>query len=92
MLVAKGSPQFVDVRDNNGGDRDPLMLLYSYLAASGDPPRVFNAAAYRLHRAHPENHLAETTTACIAPMPRSGIRRNARRSRSSQGRSSRGER
>jgi hypothetical protein len=49
----------VDVRDNNGGDRDPLMLLYSYLAAPGDPPRVFNAAAYRLHPAHPEDHLAE---------------------------------
>ena len=49
----------VDVRDNNGGDRDPLMLLYSYLAAPDDPPRVFNAAAYRLHRAHPEDHLAK---------------------------------
>jgi hypothetical protein len=34
------------------------MLLYSYLAAPTDPPRVFNAAAYRLHNAHPENHLA----------------------------------
>jgi hypothetical protein len=47
----------VDVRDNNGGDRDPLLLLYSYLAAPDDPPRIFNAAAYRLHKAHPENHL-----------------------------------
>ncbi|MEW6733167.1 MAG: S41 family peptidase [Acidobacteriota bacterium] len=49
----------VDVRDNNGGDRDALLLLYSYLAALEAPPRVFNAAAYRLHSAHKENHLAE---------------------------------
>ena len=49
----------VDVRDNNGGDRDPLLLLYSYLAAPGDPPRVFTAAAYRLYTAYRENHLAE---------------------------------
>jgi len=49
----------VDVRDNNGGERDALLLLYSYLAAPDDPPRVFTAAAYRLHSAHKENHLAE---------------------------------
>lgn len=49
----------VDVRDNNGGDRDALLQLYSYLAAPDDPPRVFNAAAYRLHKDHPENYLAE---------------------------------
>lgn len=49
----------VDVRDNNGGDRDALLMLYSYLAAPDDPPRVFNAAAYRLHKDHPENYLAE---------------------------------
>jgi C-terminal processing protease CtpA/Prc len=49
----------VDVRDNGGGDRDALQLLYSYLAAPGDPPRVFTAAAYRLHEAHKEGHLAE---------------------------------
>ncbi len=49
----------VDVRDNNGGERDALLLLYSYLAAPDDPPRVFTAAAYRLHPAHNENHLAE---------------------------------
>jgi hypothetical protein len=49
----------VDVRDNDGGDRDALLVLYSYLAASGAPPRVFTAAAYRLHSAHKENHLAE---------------------------------
>jgi hypothetical protein len=49
----------VDVRDNNGGERDALLLLYSYLAAPDDPPRVFTAAAYRLNRAHKENHLAE---------------------------------
>jgi peptidase S41-like protein len=49
----------VDVRDNNGGDRDPLLLLYSYLAAPNAPPHVFNAAAYRLYKDHPENYLAE---------------------------------
>jgi hypothetical protein len=48
----------VDVRDNNGGDRDALLLLYSYLAAPNDAPRVFTASAYRLHPAHKENHLA----------------------------------
>jgi hypothetical protein len=47
----------VDVRDNGGGDRDALLLLYSYLAAPDDPPRVFTAAAYRLHKAHKEDHL-----------------------------------
>ncbi|HEV8370214.1 MAG TPA: S41 family peptidase [Pyrinomonadaceae bacterium] len=49
----------VDVRDNNGGDRAALLALYSYLAAPEDPPHVFTAAAYRLHRLHPENYLAE---------------------------------
>jgi hypothetical protein len=48
----------VDVRDNNGGDRDALLLLYSFLAVPGDPPRVFTTAAYRLHPAHPDSHLA----------------------------------
>ena len=48
----------IDVRDNAGGDRDALQLVYSYLAERGDPPRVFNAAAYRIHEAHPEDHLA----------------------------------
>jgi hypothetical protein len=36
-----------------------LLLLYTYLAAPEDGPRVFNAAAYRLHAAHPPNHFAE---------------------------------
>jgi C-terminal processing protease CtpA/Prc len=49
----------VDVRDNNGGDRAALLALYSYLAAQKDPPHVFNAAAYRLHKLHQENYLAE---------------------------------
>ena len=35
----------VDVRGNNGGERDALTLLYSYLASPGDPPRVFTASA-----------------------------------------------
>jgi hypothetical protein len=49
----------VDVRDNNGGDRDALLQLYSYVAAPNDPPRVFTAAAYRLYSGYKENHLAE---------------------------------
>jgi C-terminal processing protease CtpA/Prc len=49
----------VDVRDNGGGDRDALLLLYSYFAAAADPPRVFTAAAYRLHDEHKEDHLAQ---------------------------------
>jgi hypothetical protein len=49
----------VDVRDNNGGERDALRLLYSYLAGPGNAPRVVNAAVYRLHRSHKEDHLAE---------------------------------
>jgi hypothetical protein len=49
----------VDVRDNDGGDRDALLLLYSYLAAPGDPPHVFTSAAYRLHSERKENYLAE---------------------------------
>ncbi len=49
----------VDVRDNSGGERDALRLLYSYLSGPGDPPRVVNAAAYRLHEVHREDHLAE---------------------------------
>jgi hypothetical protein len=49
----------VDVRDNNGGDRDALLLLYSYLAAPSDPPRVFTAAAYRLHSERKEDYLAD---------------------------------
>lgn len=49
----------VDVRDNSGGDRDALLLLYSYFAAPDAPPRVFTAAAYRLHPEHRENHLTQ---------------------------------
>ena len=48
----------IDVRDNDGGDRDALRLIYSYLAAAGDPPHVFTAAAYRLHTTHPDDYLA----------------------------------
>ncbi len=49
----------VDVRDNGGGERDALLLLYSYLAVLGDPPRVFTAAAYRRHEAHQPDHLVQ---------------------------------
>jgi hypothetical protein len=49
----------VDVRDNGGGSRDSLLQLYSYLAAPGGPPRVVTAAAYRLHKEHRDDHLAQ---------------------------------
>lgn len=48
----------VDVRDNGGGDRDALRLLYSYLVAPGAAPRVFTVAMYRLHAEHAEDHLS----------------------------------
>ena len=48
----------VDVRDNNGGERDALRLLFSYLVGANEAPRVVNVAAYRLHPSHKEDHLA----------------------------------
>lgn len=48
----------VDVRDNDGGYRAALRLLYSYFAAVDAPPRVFTAAAYRLNSAHKDNILS----------------------------------
>ncbi len=48
----------IDVRDNDGGDRDALNLVYAYLASPTDPPRVFTAAAYRLHPSRKKDHLA----------------------------------
>lgn len=48
----------IDVRDNDGGDRDALTLLYSYLSSPDAKPHVFNAAAYRLHPSRNENYLA----------------------------------
>jgi hypothetical protein len=47
----------IDVRDNDGGDRDALHLIYSYLAYPSAAPRVFNAAAYRLHPSRKDNYL-----------------------------------
>jgi Peptidase family S41 len=48
----------VDVRDNDGGARDAVRLLYSYVAAPADPPKVVTTAAYRLHPSHNADHLA----------------------------------
>lgn len=63
--IRRWMPQFtatigliVDVRGNNGGERAALRLLYSDLADPAAPPRVFTAAAYRLHPAHKRDHLA----------------------------------
>jgi Peptidase family S41 len=49
----------IDVRDNGGGIRDPMRLLYSFLTSPEDPPRVFTVAAYRLHGAHRRDHLGQ---------------------------------
>ena len=47
----------VDVRDNGGGSRHALRLVFSYLCKPDDAPRVINAAAYRLHATHAKDHL-----------------------------------
>lgn len=47
----------VDVRDNGGGSRDALRVLHSYLHPPDALPRVVNAAVYRLHPSHAEDHL-----------------------------------
>ena len=49
----------IDVRDNRGGDSAGINLLHSYLSDPTDTPRVKRVAAYRLHPAHKEDHLAE---------------------------------
>lgn len=38
----------IDVRDNGGGTRDPLLTLLGALLPADAPPRVVNVAAYRL--------------------------------------------
>jgi len=48
----------VDVRDNGGGTRDTLRILYSFLAAADSKPRVANCAKYRLHPNFGLDHLA----------------------------------
>ena len=48
----------VDVRDNGGGTRDALRILYSFLAAADSKPRVANCAKYRLHPNLGLDHLA----------------------------------
>ena len=47
----------VDVRGNGGGTRDALRTLASYLLSPDDPPRVANAAKYRLHPSFDAGHL-----------------------------------
>jgi hypothetical protein len=47
----------VDVRGNGGGSREALRALFPYLMSEGDPPRVVNAAKYRLHPSLPEDHM-----------------------------------
>ena len=47
----------VDVRNNGGGTRDALRILYSFLAAADSKPRVANCAKYRLHPNFGLDHL-----------------------------------
>lgn len=42
----------MDVRDNGGGGRDVLRHLAAAVMRPGDPPRIINAAAYRLYPGH----------------------------------------
>jgi hypothetical protein len=62
--IQKWMPQFremdgliVDVRDNGGGSREALRLLFSFLMKDGDQPRVVNAAKYRKHVDFGQDHL-----------------------------------
>ena len=48
----------VDVRNNGGGTRDALRILYSFLAPLDSEPRVTNCAKYRLHPNLGLDHLA----------------------------------
>lgn len=56
--LRKTAGLIIDVRDNGGGSRDALRLIYSYLVPPGAPPRVVNAAVHRLHPDHAPDHLA----------------------------------
>ena len=47
----------VDVRGNGGGSRSALRLMFSYLMAPDDRPRVVNCAKYRLHPDFDDDHL-----------------------------------
>ena len=38
----------IDVRDNGGGTREVLRVLFPFFMKEGDPPRIVNVAAYRL--------------------------------------------
>jgi hypothetical protein len=62
--VATWMPRFretrgliVDVRGNTGGSRDALRVLFPYLMAEDDPPRVVNSARYRLSPRFRADHL-----------------------------------
>ena len=58
MLAFKDSRALIiDVRDNRGGLRSPLLALFPYLMAKDEDPEVGSVAAYRLWSGYPENHL-----------------------------------
>lgn len=47
----------IDVRDNGGGSRRPLLDIASWLIEKTDPPRIANIAKYRLWERLNKNHL-----------------------------------
>jgi len=47
----------IDVRDNGGGSRVALRLIFPYLFNKADLPHVVNASAYRLYKDFGTDHL-----------------------------------
>ncbi|MCP4728402.1 MAG: hypothetical protein GY863_25420 [bacterium] len=63
-IVREWMPEFkntdaliIDVRDNGGGSRVALRLLFPYLFSENDLPHVVNASAYRLYKEYGTDHL-----------------------------------
>jgi len=48
----------VDVRDNGGGGREPLLEMAAFLMKPGGRPRVINAAVQRRHPEHTARQMA----------------------------------
>ena len=49
----------IDVRDNGGGIRLPMLELAGYLMTHEDEPRIGNVCKYRLYEKFPDDHLEE---------------------------------
>jgi hypothetical protein len=57
-LFAGTDGLIVDIRHGLGGDRTVFHGLYPFFVTRNDPPRVANAAKYRLYSGFPYDHLA----------------------------------